>query len=253
MRIERELPHGAQVDSIDGDSPELVVSAVIERNRRAGEGFTRDQLGERLGIPGVESHQALELVGFGIAKVRRPAPAHNERADVQLLTWERALLRQENRTDLEEAYVAVHAGDVVFSAPRNRVENLPPKIGFVLGERIGDSDVAAVGTTNKGHRSRLEQSRADQRVADFARGEPLRVVGNVAGAKGANLDGKGVVATKSRDFLDEVDLADDVRAPSRRLDAQIVSRFDACVEADGSQKGRRLIGGNGFAEDGRHS
>src|SRR5947207_2182014 len=206
---ERQAPGEAsmaRIDSINADSPQVVVSARIERNRRARESFTRDQLGERLGIPGVECHQALELVGFGVTEVRRPAPAHNECADVQLLARQGALAWKEHSADLEEAYVAVHAGDVVFGAPRNRVENVPPKIRFVLGERIGDFDVAAVGTTNKRHRPCLEQSRADQGVADFARGEPLWIVGNVAGAEGANLDGKGVVATKSRYFLDEVDL-----------------------------------------------
>src|SRR5690242_11632387 len=134
----------------------------------------------------------------------RASSPHDERAHVQLLTWH-ALVRQENRADLEEAEIALHPREVVLRAPAQRVEHVTAEKRLVLRERIRDANVAAVRAADEGHRTRLEETRADERVADAAGEQPLRIVGHIAGAERPNLVGKGVVAAEPRHFLDQVD------------------------------------------------
>src|SRR5439155_4461091 len=124
------------------------------------------------------------------------------------------------------------------------VEYVAPEVALVLGQWISNFDITALRATDEWHGPRLEQSGANEGVANAAGNEPLWIVWNIARAEGANLVRKSVVAAESRHFLDEVDLAGNVRAPGWRQDAQGILALDASLEADGLQESRGLLGGN---------
>src|SRR6185503_8899755 len=134
--------------------------------------------------------------------MRRLAAAHDHGSDVELLARHGAGARDEDRADLEEPDVALFVRQIVLGSTGEGVQNAPPEIRLVLGERVRNANEALGCATDERHRSRLEEAGADERITNSSCEQPHWIIRNVAGPERSNFDWNAIVAAQSSDFLD---------------------------------------------------
>jgi len=160
---------------------------------------------------------------------RRPL-THHQRGDVHLFARKHRLLRtrkvrrtlagEERGADLEQPNVALHAGEIVFSAGYESRQQVPTQECLVLRERIRDTHSRPVTLGDERHRPHLIQADADESFLQTLRHCYEWRVGDGAGPERPQLGGETIVASEARDLFGEINVAVHVVPPARRGDLE---------------------------------
>src|SRR5687768_3640481 len=131
---------------------------------------------------------------------------------------------------------------------RERLEERATQKRLVLRERVRDANVRLFRRVDEGHWTRLEQPQPDERFAYARRDRPERIVDSRRGPERTDLVRKPVVTVKAGDFLDEIDLLDDVASPARRARDDILRRGSSDLEPGAFEIALHGADGYGFPE-----
>src|SRR5678809_210743 len=216
-RVEREPSNGSRRLAGDANLPENVGSigcGELDCRSRVSRGG--DEMAQGLCIPLAVTDPTGELRRLGIGEMSRMPPANHQRSDAQFFGWQLSLARLERGADLEQTKVALHPREIVLGSARQRLEDVAPQVRLVFGEGIEHTDVIRSARYER-HGTHLDHALPDQHVADATRRQILWIVADRGRAEWTELHRETVVASKTRDFFNEIYLAGDVEPPGRDL------------------------------------